>query len=90
MPSFPHIKLPDVDLPQVDRAELDARVEQLTAVLRDVAYAGVGFAVMTAERIRDWQQQMFEQLEEQLNESGAQVRNGVETVVNAVTDRLKS
>ncbi len=40
--------------------------EQVLAFARDAAYVGVGLAVVTAERIAEWQKELFELLKTQV------------------------
>ena len=57
---LPKFELPDVDLPELPTAE------QILAFARDAAYVGVGLAVVTAERVAEWQRELVELLKSQV------------------------
>jgi hypothetical protein len=57
---LPKVELPDFELPELPTAE------QVLAFARDAAYVGVGLAVVTAERIAEWQKELFELLKSQV------------------------
>jgi hypothetical protein len=84
---FPELafELPDLDLPGVDLPSS----EQVAAFTRDAAFVGVGLAVMTAERVRDVQQQALATLTARFDETRDQVRAGVETIVGRVAETVK-
>jgi hypothetical protein len=57
--------LPKVDLPEFDMPELPT-AEQVLGFARDAAYVGIGLAVVTAERIAEWQKELVELLKTQV------------------------
>jgi hypothetical protein len=84
---FPELafELPDFDLPGVDLPSS----EQVAAFARDAAFVGVGLAVMTAERVRDVQQQALATLTARFDEARDQVRAGVQTIVGRVAETVE-
>ena len=60
--------LPKVDLPKFELPDMPElpTAEQALAFARDAAYVGVGLAVVTAERIAEWQKELFELLKTQV------------------------
>jgi hypothetical protein len=74
LPKFelPNFELPKIDLPEIDLPELPSS-EQVLAFARDAAYVGVGLAVVTAERLAEWQRELVELLKAQIE----RVRNAV-------------
>ncbi len=67
VPKFdlPKFDLPKFDLPELPNVDLPS-AEQVAGFVRDAAYVGVGFAVMTAERVQELQKQVAELLKTQL------------------------
>ena len=57
---LPKFELPDVDMPELPSAE------QIIGFYRDAAYVGVGLAVVTAERVAEWQRELVELLKSQV------------------------
>jgi len=93
MPDFklPEFTLPSFDLPDVELPEVELpSAEQVAAFARDAAYAGVGLVVMTVERVRELNEQLLELFTTQLDETRDQLRAGVETIVERVTESIKS
>jgi hypothetical protein len=75
-PTFelPELNLPKFDLPKVELPDVDLpSVEQIAGFYRDMAYVGIGLAVVTAERLQALQKQLFELFTAQL----AKVREAV-------------
>ena len=62
---LPKVDLPKFELPEFDMPELPT-AEQVLAFARDAAYVGVGLAVVTAERIAEWQKELVELLKTQV------------------------
>lgn len=92
MTNFPHFEMPKVDFPKIDFPKIERPTFELPEVdltafegvvdfARDVAYVGVGLAVMTAERLQSLQQQWLEAMTTQLQEANAQLRAGVDKLV---------
>ena len=76
LPKFemPTFELPKIDLPEFDLPEVNLpTTEQVVAFARDAAYVGVGLAVVTAERLAEWQRELVELLKSQIE----RVRNAV-------------
>ena len=58
-------ELPKFELPEFDMPELPS-TEQVIGFARDAAYVGVGLAVVTAERLAEWQRELVELLKTQV------------------------
>ena len=74
MPTLPKFEMPTIDLPfelptfempEIDMPELPS-AEQVIDFDRDAAYVGVGLAVVTAERLAEWQRELVELLKTQV------------------------
>ena len=60
--------LPKVDLPKFELPDMPElpTAEQVLGFARDAAYVGIGLAVVTAERIAEWQKELVELLKTQV------------------------
>ena len=66
MPTFDlPFELPKFEMPEIDMPELPS-AEQVIDFCRDAAYVGVGLAVVTAERLAEWQRELVELLKTQV------------------------
>jgi hypothetical protein len=78
LPSLPSFELPTFELPRVElpTVELPGQ-EQVAAFLRDVAYAGTGLVVLTAERVAELQRQLVDTLKSAVEQGAQRVRTMV-------------
>ncbi len=70
---LPKFDLPKVDLPKFEIPELPADADRVVGLARDAAYAGVGVAVVTVQKLDA-------QRRELTNQITAQVRKAVDSV----------
>lgn len=70
---MPKFDLPKIDLPKFDVPELPVDADRVIGFARDAAYAGVGVAVVTAQKLDAQRRELTDQVT-------AQVRKVVESV----------
>jgi hypothetical protein len=75
LPKFdlPKFDLPKFDLPKFETPELPVDAERVVGIARDAAYAGVGVAVVTVQKLDAQRRELTDQI-------SAQVRKVVDAV----------
>lgn len=65
---LPKFDLPKFDLPEFDLPEIDlpVDVDRVAGLARDAAYAGVGVAVITAQKVDDRRRELTDQVTTQV------------------------
>jgi hypothetical protein len=70
---LPKFDLPKFDLPKFETPELPVDAERVVGIARDAAYAGVGVAVVTVQKLDAQRRELTDQI-------SAQVRKVVDAV----------
>ncbi|MDW3216458.1 MAG: hypothetical protein R8G01_20875 [Ilumatobacteraceae bacterium] len=70
---LPKVEMPKIDLPKFDVPELPVDADRVIGFARDAAYAGVGVAVVTVQKLDAQRRELTDQVT-------AQVRKVVESV----------
>jgi hypothetical protein len=63
MPDMPSVDMPRFDMPEIDA---NAEFDRFTGFVRDVAYVGIGAAVVTARAADDRRREIVDQWTEQV------------------------
>lgn len=71
---LPKFEMPKMELPKFEMPELPADADRVIGLARDAAYAGVGVAVVTVQKLDAQRRELTDQVT-------AQVRKAVDSVV---------
>lgn len=63
---FPNVDLPKFEFPKFDEIELPVDVDRVVGLARDTAYAGIGVAVVTAQKVDERRRELTDQVTTQV------------------------